>query len=64
LFKSKSNKSQGLYDIKVFSIGGKLAFSKKAFLDKDFKLNIDVPTGTYYILLEGNEYFYSKIVKE
>jgi hypothetical protein len=55
---------QGLYNLRIFSADSKLVIDKKVFIENGFKINLDLPSGTYYILLEGDEYFYSKIIKE
>lgn len=58
------NLIKGFYELKLFSSTSKLIMSKKVYIDNGFKFDLDVPTGTYYLLLEGDNYYYSKIVKE
>lgn len=58
------NSVRGYYNLKLFSADSKLIINKKVYIDNGSKFDLDVPTGTYYLLLEGDNYFYSKIVKE
>ncbi|MFA7325727.1 MAG: T9SS type A sorting domain-containing protein, partial [Candidatus Kapaibacterium sp.] len=59
-----NNSIQGLYNLKIFSADSKLVIDKKVFIENGFRINIDLPSGTYYLLLEGDEYFFTKIIKE
>ena len=59
-----NNSIQGLYNLRIFSADSKLVIDKKVFIENGFRINIDLPSGTYYLLLEGDEYFFTKIIKE
>lgn len=52
------------YLIKVFSTEGKLIYSEESFLQNGTSLNLNLNSGSYYLLLEGKNYYYKKIIKE
>lgn len=64
LYISDNDKIRGFYNLKLYSTESRLVIEKKVFIDDSFKLKLNIPSGIYYILLEGDEYFYSKIIKE
>ena len=54
----------GTYNIKIFNSNSELVFQENVYVSEGSQLNTDLPAGVYFLLLEGNEYYYKKIIKE
>lgn len=54
----------GKYQLKLFSDTGKLILSQEQYIQSGTTLNLDVPSGAYYLLLEGDNYYYKRLIKE
>lgn len=54
----------GLYRIKIYNSSNELVFEYTDYVSDGFKLNTDLPAGAYYLLLEGDDYYYKKLIKE
>lgn len=59
------NLKAGQYQVNVYSVDSKLVYSTEKFIENDTRIDLDIPNGSYYLLLESdNDYYYKKIVKE
>ncbi|MFA7327268.1 MAG: T9SS type A sorting domain-containing protein [Candidatus Kapaibacterium sp.] len=54
----------GLYKIKIYNSSSELVFEYTDYVSDGFQLSTDLPAGAYYLLLEGDGYYYKKLIKE
>jgi hypothetical protein len=54
----------GEYIIKIYDVNSELVYEDIRFIGNELKLNLELPTGAYFLLLEGEDYYYKKIIRE
>jgi len=54
----------GEYKIKIYDVNSELVYEDVRFISGELKLNLELSTGAYFLLLEGEDYYYKKIIRE